>query len=264
MPNADSPLKRLEQGVHRLKRRLVLLRPRRVEFRVDGRVFTIFGTYSANRGLGHDFARNGCHEPVLSRLLVDELEQAGPEAAYWDIGSALGYFVAIAGTLVPPERVHAFEPGSNYGYLAFNNRRLFEGRVRANKAFAGHASSEDGSAIALDDYARRCGDPDIIKIDVDGGESEVLGGAMETLRRARPVIFLEIHFLGGPPYPELREQLVRLLRDLPYHYQLCRNHRRPDAAIEPLESIDSLPQSKDERFDDNDYLLIARPANNSD
>lgn len=264
MPDTDSPLKRLEQGIHRLKRRLVLLRPRRVDFQVDGRAFTIFGTYSANRGLGHDFARNGCHEPVLSRLLIDALERSEPDTSYWDVGSALGYFVAIAGTLIPPERVHAFEPGSNFGYLAFNNRRLFNGRVRANRAFASHASRGDGSAVALDDYARQWGDPGIIKIDVDGGEADVIAGAMETLRRARPVIFLEVHFVGGPPYPELRERLTALLGDLPYRYELCLNHRRPDGAIDPLESIESLPRKKDERFDDNDYLLIARPANNSD
>lgn len=255
----DSSLKRLEQRIHRLKRRLVLLRPRRVDFEIDGRWFTIFGTYSANRGLGHDFARNGCHEPVLSRLLIEALEQTGPEAVYWDIGSALGYFVAIAATLIPPERVHAFEPGSNYGYLAYNNQRLFGGRVRTNKAFATHATGEDGGAIALDDYAGQWGDPGVIKIDVDGGEATVIQGAIDTLRRARPVLFLEVHFLGGPLYPELRARLVELLRDLPYRYELCRNHRRPDGAVEPLASIESLPARQDERFDDNDYLLIARP-----
>lgn len=255
------PLKRLEQSVHRLKRRLILLRPRRVDFEVDGRAFTIFGTYSANRGLGHDFARNGCHEPVLSRLLIETLEQAGQNAVYWDIGSALGYFVAIAGTLIPPEQVHAFEPGSNYGYLVYNNSRLFDGRVRTNKAFAAQQSNEAGGTMALDDYAGRYGDPRIVKIDVDGGEAEVIKGAMETLRRARPVVFLEVHFLGGPPYPELRARLVELLRDLPYRYELCRNHRRPDGAIELLDSIESLPEHQDERFDHNDYLLIARPIN---
>lgn len=256
-----SSLKRLEQSAHRLKRRLVLLRPRRVTFEIDGCPFTIFGTYSANRGLGHDFARNGCHEPVLSRLLIETLEQTGPETVYWDIGSALGYYMAIAGTLIPPERVHAFEPGSNYGYLAYNNRRLFGGRARTNKAFASHATGEDAGTIALDDYAGQWGDPGIIKIDVDGGEAEVIKGAMATLRRTRPVIFLEVHFLGGPPYPELRARLVELLRDLPYRYEVCRNHRRTDGAIEPLESVDSLPERQDERFDDNDYLLIARPSN---
>lgn len=259
----ENPLKRLERNIHRLKRRLVLLRPRRVDFEVDGRTFTIFGTYSANRGLGHDFARNGCHEPVLSRLLIEELESARAESVYWDIGSALGYFVSIAGTLIPPERVHAFEPGSNHGYLAYNNRRLFDGCVHTNKVFATHASDEKSGAIALDDYARRRGDPTVVKIDVDGGEGEVIEGALETLRRARPVLFLEVHFLGGPPYPELRARLVALLRDLPYRYELCRNHRRPDGAIEALDSIESLPERQDERFDHNDYLLIARPDNGS-
>ncbi len=100
----------------------------------------------------------------------------------------------------------------------------------------------------------------MIKIDVDGGEAGVLAGAMETMRRALPLLFLEVHFLGGPPYPELRAELIRHLSGLPYRYELCRNHRRPDGAVEPLDSLDGLPGARTAAFDDNDYLLIARPA----
>ena len=36
-------------------------------------------------------------------------------------------------------------------------------------------------------------DPDVIKIDVEGAEQLVLEGATRTLRRARPLLFIEIH-----------------------------------------------------------------------
>lgn len=56
----------------------------------------------------------------------------------------------------------------------------------------------------------------------------------------------------------MRSRLIGLLQDLPYRYELCRNHRRPDGGLEPLDLIASLPERRDETFDDNDYLIVAR------
>lgn len=246
--------------LRRIKRRLVLLRPRRVAFEVGGREFQIYGTWSANRGLGHDFARNGCHEPVLSRRLVAALERAGPDAVCWDVGAGLGYFVAIAGHLLPPANIHAFEPGPNHAWLRYNNRRLFQGRARLFRAFAAEASDPARNRLALDDHAMAHGDPDVVKIDVDGSEARVLKGMRRVLERARPLLFLEVHFVGGPPYPELRESLIRRLEGLDYRFRLCRNHRRPDGTLVPIDSLSELPRERDATFDDNDYLLVAEPA----
>ncbi|MFQ6016731.1 MAG: FkbM family methyltransferase [Kiloniellaceae bacterium] len=48
--------------------------------------------------------------------------------------------------------------------------------------------------ICLDTFCERRGlEPDVIKIDVEGAEVGVLRGAVRTLRRFRPIIFLSVH-----------------------------------------------------------------------
>ena len=263
MNKIRASLLRIRKNIHQIKRRLILLYPKRVRFRVAGQEFSVFGTYSPNHGLGHDFAKNGCHEPVLSHLLFAALKSGPPEARYWDIGAAFGYFVSIAAGLIRPDHVHAFDPGPRGEYLEFNNKRLFDGRVHIVRACATDKSSNKGDAVILDDYAKEHGYPQVIKIDVDGVECEVLRGARETLKNTRPILFLEVHFLQPDTYRKHRRELIAILNDLPYNYQLCRNHRRMNGECEPLSSLAMLPQMRDESFDDYDYLLIARPKTTS-
>jgi Methyltransferase FkbM domain len=52
--------------------------------------------------------------------------------------------------------------------------------------------------------------PDIIKLDVEGAESEVLKGAEKVLYKARPIVFVALH--GAMQ----REQCARLFRQAGY------------------------------------------------
>lgn len=69
-------------------------------------------------------------------------------------------------------------------------------------------------ATTVDALAEEYGDPDLIKCDVEGHEGRVFAGALQTVERARPALFIEIHNkeLGAeirgyldPFYPDLHE-----------------------------------------------------------
>lgn len=131
-----------------------------------------------------------------------------------DVGSHIGSFLASVLSLAPAGKHIAIEPSDEKSrWLAerFSNvevHAMAVGAVKARQAFAedierpGYSrlgeSLGDGKSIktyevdvtTLDDIVgeRRV---DLLKIDVEGGELEVLRGGLATIRRCRPVIVFE-------------------------------------------------------------------------
>jgi FkbM family methyltransferase len=58
--------------------------------------------------------------------------------------------------------------------------------------------------------------PDLVKIDVEGLEGQVLRGMRETLRRARPRLFIEIHGAEASDKDENARQVVSILSEEGY------------------------------------------------
>jgi FkbM family methyltransferase len=167
----------------------------------------------------------GHHEPELQKGLR-ELCTAGCVA--YDVGAYLGFFsLAIARAIGPAGKVFAFEPDHENcvrikEHAARNN---LLGRIRVVEAAVwshscqslpfksgGIRKSHGGVAadgvvpilaggdcvpvpcISLDAFTQQNHPlPDIVKIDVEGGECEVLKGAAELFSRCRPVLFCEVH-----------------------------------------------------------------------
>ena len=73
--------------------------------------------------------------------------------------------------------------------------------------------------LSLDGYIAEAGTPrvDFIKLDVDGREYDVLRGTLQTLRRDRPVILMEIMPYGLEECGASLEQLLSLLNSLGYY-----------------------------------------------
>ena len=86
------------------------------------------------------------------------------------------------------------------------NRDSYTGRVSEN-------GSIEIAAITLDDMAEKYGQPHLIKIDVEGGETKVLLGASKTLMRSKPVIFLAVHSV------EQSHNCASILQDAGYKVQ---------------------------------------------
>lgn len=136
----------------------------------------------------------------------------------YDIGAHVGYFSLIMAQEAGPDgHVYSFEPRAlNFRFLKkhirineFSNISTFpycvgesSGQVRFNDRTGtgtGHVS-EDGDLsvdmISIDgerDQGLNLPPPNVIKIDVEGGERDVLKGTIRTIKQSEPTIILAVH-----------------------------------------------------------------------
>jgi FkbM family methyltransferase len=169
---------------------------------------------------------------VWERHVVDLLEQyIEPGTVVVEVGAHIGtHTVTIARLLGPWGRIYAFEPQRKM-YRELHHNLALNGLT--NAVILRYAvGSEDGRIVEMtpappgNEGATRIGSGgdrvelrtldsfgfervSLIKIDVEHYENEVLDGAVETIRRNRPVILIEI--MGGENYataaPEARERI---------------------------------------------------------
>lgn len=146
----------------------------------------------------------------------------------FDIGANTGFYTLLAGVVDQSVKIHSFEPvpaikrileenvrlngmgsdrvrinaqalGSECGksefYLPQNDHGLVETSASLNKDFRGaHSSTIEVDVTTIDSYMEQnhLQKIDLIKVDVESMEHIVLGGALSTLTRHRPVIFIEV------------------------------------------------------------------------
>lgn len=174
----------------------------------------------------------GRMEPEQTRRMAAVLT-AGD--VFFDIGANVGYYSILASRLVGKDGiVAAFEPlERNLRFLekhkflnAAHNIHLFPFAISDSSGTAkfregtdpamGGLTVEGGRefevrTITLDDAVKTAGrSPSVLKIDVEGAEAAVLDGGEETLRSARPKIFLSTHS------PELSQRCIEKLTTFGY------------------------------------------------
>ncbi|MES3001712.1 MAG: FkbM family methyltransferase [Pseudomonadota bacterium] len=154
----------------------------------------------------------GTYEIGLQRELAKVLGQGD---VFYDIGANVGFFSLLAATR--GARVVAFEPLERNVELLGRNMALNHlgdvvmlvqsavARESGKALFASERSASMGqlssthgvevSVLALDDFiaAENARAPTVIKMDIEGAESEALVGAQELLRTHRPAIYLSTH-----------------------------------------------------------------------
>jgi len=193
----------------------------------------------------------GSYEPFMLEAIA---RFARPGMTAYDVGAHVGYVtVCLAQAVGPQGHVVAFEP------LLANQQRLranlelngLSGRVQVvggavgeaagRQLFKPHASVAMGKlaahdatdeptaglleveVIALDQFAAAAGTaPDLIKMDIEGGEAAALRGARRLMRQAKPILLLELHEAqaaeAGNVFDELRQmgyEVRRLARQYP-------------------------------------------------
>ncbi len=163
----------------------------------------------------------GSHEPALQEELRSLLRDG---LVMYDVGAHIGFYSLPAARV--GAQVVAFEPDPETAarLRMHAERNNLADRLRVIEAAAWSAStrsitfrrglprSQGGvswdergpviasgplievQAIRLDDFVASGGPaPQLIKIDVEGAESEVLKGAAGTIRSLRPILIVEVH-----------------------------------------------------------------------
>ncbi|MDQ4023878.1 MAG: FkbM family methyltransferase [Actinomycetota bacterium] len=233
---------------HRLRRSRLIgpMIMRAIEARLDGAT-TARVTVRAGplRGMSLDIDPRvqadvvlGVYERRLSRHALGVLRE-GHTA--FDVGSHLGYFALLMATAVGASgSVVCFEPNDSlHAALDGNVRRNRDliradvsisrtavGAVSGSTTFFKHDRSTRGrlgsggetrvDVTTLDEAAEAFGSPRFVKIDVEGGEIDVLSGAPRLLAARTCGFGIEIHS------PELGAGCAALLRD---HGYVCRSVR---------------------------------------
>ena len=72
----------------------------------------------------------------------------------------------------------------------------------------------ESTSIMIDPLAI---DPDLVKIDVEGAEARVLRGMVETIKRAQPILLIEMHDVVYG-LPDLREEVFAILNFVGYEW----------------------------------------------
>jgi FkbM family methyltransferase len=181
---------------------------------------------------------HGEYEPETTRELLTLVR---PGQTVVDVGANIGYYTLVLAKAVGPGgTVHAFEPvprlfatlcrnvdSNGFGNVVAEKRacwsaagefEIYEaagGNSGKSSLFEQHAQGIQGhhvQAITIDQYSRekRLDVVNLIKIDVEGAETDVLEGATETIQRCRPILVLEV----VPQFLEARGSSLRAFRRL--------------------------------------------------
>ena len=161
----------------------------------------------------------GEHELAVQQVLADRL---APGAVFYDVGAGFGFYSVLAARF--GAQVFAFEPDQGNAASLQRHAELnsLAPRIRIVRAAVlaeggvtrfeeaeqdrGHGNGQilgPGAweptpfntvpCTSLTDFAFENPMPNLIKIDVEGAESEVLKGAGELCGRCRPTIICEVH-----------------------------------------------------------------------
>jgi FkbM family methyltransferase len=185
------------------------------------------GVIQRGTGKGILFNARGCNpgylagtsEPLEQELLVKHSPTGG---VVYNLGANAGFYAMIAARTVGPNGcVYAFEPTpalaarlrDNATRNSFKNVRVVEAAVseidgQISFGIVGPLSVNNSvrtnqvaealavDSIRLDTFCPKHRPPDLLLIDIEGAEIEALESGLQMITRHRPVIMVEVHWLG--------------------------------------------------------------------
>ena len=152
--------------------------------------FLLFG------GRLYEGKARGDYEPETTKLFNKEISNA---KVFWDFGSNVGYYSILAAQR--GITTYAFEimnelakelskhsKNNNLNIKVFN---IPIGRKNQTISYSDGYTSSTKKAISIDELS--CGIPDLIKMDIEGGEYDAICGGENLLRNHSPKLIIELN-----------------------------------------------------------------------
>jgi len=136
-----------------------------------------------------------------------------------DVGANTGWYATYFALQPSIEKVFAFEGDPSFEALARRNLALNgpEYLSKATLIYKFVGSRDDDQWVSLDFALGDAPEPIVLKIDVDGGEMDVLRGAASTLRDKDCRLIIETHTA------ELERECLAFLEGLGYRTRVIKN-----------------------------------------
>lgn len=184
------------------------------EFEIGGQKLRFVDVYERPHDWWARIAYNGAHEPEVAQFLSEQLQ---PGDTFFDIGAYMGQYSLMAARL--GANAIAFEPDPSSQDLCLRNASLngleidlvksavgeVEGTTRLARRHIGSSTSHPSvtssrkddfevKVVTLDGFCeRRAIWPDVVKVDIEGGEIFALGdAATKALEHVRALV-VEVH-----------------------------------------------------------------------
>ncbi|MFY9530077.1 MAG: FkbM family methyltransferase [Candidatus Acidiferrales bacterium] len=190
----------------------------------------------------------GTYEPGVQSIAEDYF-RAGK--TYYDVGGGIGFYSLVAARF--GAQVFTFEPDpenfasiqrhakrnnldgkfmvmqlaaySHTGSLRMQRSARDDGHGQSKATFDGPAVGFEARCTTLDDFAHNHPIPDLIKIDVEGAETEVVKGCHWLLGEVRPPLLCEVHD------PDNSASVKGLLTSHGYRWEWLDDPRSPPSRL---------------------------------